>query len=237
MVRVVLVNPKDSKNVGSVCRAMKTMGLTSLYIVGKADLDLNQAAALAIHAEDVLRGVVRCHNLKEAVEEASLVAGITRRRGKRRKYFSISPEELANKVAGQGGGLSALVFGNEISGLNDQDLSLCHLSVAISSSPLFPSLNLSHAVQIIAYQVFKALSAPSAVRYTPLSGRRLDSLMSVILTSLKNIGFFSKAGQEDMGIFLRDIIARAGLSGEEANRLETVFRKISGLIAKKEIFP
>lgn len=236
-IRVVLVNPQDSKNIGAVCRVIKTMDITSLYIVGGADIDFDQAAVLAIHAEDLLKKAVILSSLKEAVQDAVLVAGITRRRGKKRKYFALSPEALADKIASIEG-VIALVFGNEISGLNDQDLSLCHLAVKIPSSNLFPSLNLSHAVQIITYQIFKALSGPDAgTRYSPIKGAQLDYLMKVVLGSLKNIGFFTQVGQRGMGVFLRDIFARAALSGQEAKRMEALFRKISGLIAKKKISP
>ena len=234
-VKVVLVNPTDSRNIGAVCRAMKTMGLRKLAIVGGNPVDFELAGILAIHARDVLEQAHFFPDLDTALSNTVLSAGITRRRGKRRKYFSLLPEELADRIALNEKGLTALVFGNEESGLTDDELSRCNLAVRIPSSRLFPSLNLSHAVQIIAYQIFRRLDAPCAPRYTPVSRGKMDRLMSVILTSLENLGFFKQVTSQDMGIFLRDILTRSGLSGREAKRLETVFRKISGMAVGKGI--
>jgi tRNA/rRNA methyltransferase len=239
-IRIVLVNPLDSKNVGALCRSMKTMGIGALTIVRgpKAPaLDLEQAAVLAVHARDVLENRRTCSSLKEALAGTSLAAGITRRRGKRRKSFALTPEQLAEHVAGQAGGETALVFGNEASGLDDRDLSLCQVAVRIPSSPGFPSLNLSHAVQIITYCLYRALGVSAKTLYSPITREQLDSLVDIILGSLRNIGFFTQVGDDDMGIFFRDILARAALSRTESRRLEMVFRKISGLAARRGVSP
>jgi len=236
-IRVVLVNPLDGKNVGALCRAMKTMGITRLTIVrgpGAPALDLEKAAVLAVHARDVLENRQTCSSLEEALAETALAAGITRRRGKRRKSFALTPEQLADRVAASGGE-TALVFGNEASGLDDRDLSLCQVAVRIPSSPGFPSLNLSHAVQIITYALYRTLSTSTGTLYRPIDRGQLDALVSVILASLRNVGFFTQVGDEEMGIFFRDILARAALSRSESRRLELVFRKISGLAARRGI--
>ena len=63
----------------------------------------------------------------------------------------------------------------------------------------------------------------------------LEDLVAVITGSLKNIGFFKQVEADEMGLFWRDILARSALSTREARRLETVFRKISGLIAQRGV--
>lgn len=239
-IRVVLVNPLDSKNVGALCRAMKTMGIEALTIVrgpGTPALDLEKAAVLAVHARDVLEKRQTCSYLSEALQGTSFAAGITRRRGKRRKSFALTPEQLAEKVAGLGGGKTALVFGNEASGLDDRDLSLCQAAVRIPSSPRFPSLNLSHAVQIITYSLYRVLGNAEGTLYRPITREQLESLVDIMLASLGNIGFFTQVSDEEMGVFFRDILGRAALSGKESRRLELVFRKISGLVARRGISP
>ncbi len=235
--KIVLVNPLNSRNIGAVCRAMKCMGLHYLTIVGGVPVDHESARVLAVHASDILEKAVICDSLDEAVANSVLVAGITRRRGKKRKYFSLLPEELAERISLIKTGEITLLFGNEEAGLTDRELALCNIAVRIPTSPIFPSLNLSHAVQIIAYHVFRQSGSTPAPRYTPVNRQKLDKLVDVILESLQNIGFFSQVAPEDMGIFFRDILARSCLSGREAKRMETVFRKISGLGAGKGIPP
>ena len=229
-VRVVLMNPKNSRNVGAVCRAMKTMGLTDLTVVGGRSIDRTEAVVLAVHAADLLERANWTDSLEAAVQDAVLVAGITRRRGKKRKYFSLSSEELAEKIDRDVRGLTAVVFGNEESGLTDRELACCNLAVHVHTSPLFPSLNLSHAVQIVAYDLFRRTLPRKDEVFTSLSQDGLNSLLAEILTSLKDIGFFKQVGPEEMGVFLRDILARAQLSVGEARRLESIFKKIYGLV-------
>ena len=229
-IRIVLVRPKEDKNIGSVCRAMKTMGFGSLYIVGQDRVDRREAAITAVHAVDVLERAIHCETLEEAVRDAELVAGVSRRRGKWRKYFALSPEQLAERVASIRLGSCALVFGNEASGLNAGELARCHLAVRIPSSPEFPSLNLSHSVQIITYQLFCRLNAQGqSGAFSPVSADTLAALVSLIIDSLGDIGFFTQGDPGEMSIFLRDILARAALEKAEADRLGGIFEKISAL--------
>jgi len=236
-VRIVLVRPRDPRNVGAACRAMKCMGFTSLAIVPEAIIDPAQARVLAHYAEDVLETAVIHRDLRDAVKDAVLVAGTTRRRGRNRKYFSIFPEQLGERIAAIREGTVAVVFGNEETGLTDEELYLCHLAVTIPTAPAFPSLNLSHAVQVVCYEIFRALSRNRLTPFAPVGGEELDTLVSVITRSLKSIGFFRQVGPGQMGVFFRDILARAGLSVNEAKRLGVIFRKIAGLATKKVIDP
>jgi TrmH family RNA methyltransferase len=233
-IRIVLVNPHDAKNVGAVCRAMKTMHITSLAIVKSECLNLTDVKNLAIHAYDIFEHALVVSHLEQAIEDVSLIAGITRRKGKKRKYFSLSPEDLITRIKKNSKRKVALVFGNEESGLTDSELALCHIAVKIPSSPLFPSLNLSHAVQILTYLLYRQCTVVMHPDYTPITDKKIKVLVAVIMQSLQHIGFFTRGKPEDLGLFLKDIFARAELSGREAKRLETIFRKICGLVTKQQ---
>jgi TrmH family RNA methyltransferase len=233
-IRVILSRPRDSKNVGAVCRAMKNMGLTRLYIVGFPGLDREKAAVLALHASDVLEDAVETSDLPGALEGCSFVAGLTRRWGKNRKYAFVDPPGLCEKLLHFEGRETALVFGNEVSGLSDEEVRHCHVAVTIPSSDDFPSLNLSHAVQVIGYEVYNAFRAASGRRfYTPVSGKKLDSLVEHITDSLFSLGFFKLVTPDEMGRFFRDIFTRASLSGRESDRIKDVFSKIAGIGRKR----
>ena len=231
-VRVVLVRPRDSRNVGASCRAMKCMGLTSLAIVTDGLLDPRRARSLAHNATEILENATMHTNLREAIGDAVLVAGTTRRRGRSRKYFSLFPEQLGERIAALPQGTVAVLFGNEETGLTDEELSLCHVAVNIPASPALPSLNLSHAVQVVCYEIFRARGATGLTPFTSIPSTAVDALVEVIASSLKSIGFFTLVGPESMSVFWKDIIARAGISVNEARRLEVTFRKIAGLASK-----
>jgi len=231
-IRVVLVRPQEPRNVGQVCRAMKTMGLTRLYLVKAEGIDRREAAVTALHARDMLEQAVTCAELEEALQEVTLSAGLSRRRGRWRKYFALEPEQLVERIA-RTRGPCALVFGAEADGLTDEELACCHLAVRIPSSPAFPSLNLSHAVQILAYLLFRRLGSRSGPSYRPIAAEELNRLSGRIVDSLAGLGFFRKASRREMGVFWRDLLARAGVERREAERLERIFHEIGGL-AKKD---
>ena len=170
-VIVVLSRPSEAGNAGAVCRAMKNMGLSRLRIAAPEFKQKDEAVikARAIHAWDLWEEAQSYDSLAEAVRDCPLVIGTTRRRGRKRKRISMAPKELAAFLK-EHPGPAALVFGNERTGLEDDEIELCHIASHIPVDETFPSLNLSHAVQIYSYELFQALGegssggAPSAVK-------------------------------------------------------------------------
>mgnify|MGYP006296070511 CR=1 FL=1 len=228
--QVVLVEPQTSGNVGSVCRAMKTMGFTRLVVVGRSldYFDHNQVNTLALHAQDLFSKAQFCNSLPEALSDSVLAAGITRRRGKYRKYFSLLPEQFAAHLSEMGDGTVSLVFGRESDGLTDEELSHCNVAVRIPSSEKFPSLNLSHAVQIITYCLSREYR-PSMQGFQAIEQERLLELSGVVTDSFDEIDFFKQNEKEEVGRFFRDIFGRSGLSESETARLIKMFRKMAKL--------
>jgi tRNA/rRNA methyltransferase/tRNA (cytidine32/uridine32-2'-O)-methyltransferase len=155
---IILCRAAEPGNVGAVCRAMKNMGLSRLRIAATARESLDEGAvrARAVHAADIWEGAVFFDTLAAALEDCPLVIGTTRRRGRRRKQASLNPRELAAWLR-EKPGPAALVFGNERTGLEEEELDLCNMASHIPVSRIFPSLNLSHAVQVYAYEFFLAL--------------------------------------------------------------------------------
>ena len=230
-IAVVLSHPEEAGNIGSTCRAMKTMGLTRLRIVGERGYDERQIEYMSVHAFEVYDRAEFFPTIEEALADTVLSAGVTRRRGVKRKVVSLLPEELAERAARSGSGTVGIVFGNERSGLSDAELSACALAVHIPTSPQFPSLNLAQAVQIVAYSLFRNEQSPA--RFTPVTRERIESLTTEAIGSLGEIGFFSVAGNSVMMEFLRDVFTRAALSKGEADRMEEMFTKIKNLKVHK----
>ena len=130
-------------------------------------------------------------------------------------------------------GRVAVVFGNERTGLTDDQLDMCTIGVTIPSSEDFGSLNLSHAVQIMCYHLFRC-KKNGISGYTPLPLERLDKTVKNIADNLQKIGFFKVTGRADMEIFWRSVLARAALSESEAQYIEKTFCKMSGLAGKNK---
>ena len=234
-IHVVLARPSEPRNVGATCRAVKNFGITRLTIVTEQALDFEAARPLATGAEDVLQAATVMTSLREAVAGDSLVAGVTRRLGQRRKARPYSPWEFAERAVTATDTATALVFGNEQSGLSDKELESCHVAVAIPTSPECPSLNLSHAVEVICYELYKAslLDRPgtddlTAAHDLPTS-EEIAAASDAIVGSLERLGYHSQDGPQGMRVFVRDLIARASLAREETTRFRDLFAKLAGM--------
>lgn len=224
-IRIVLCNPKTSTNVGAVCRAMKTMGITKLDIVAPASpLDDREVRITAVHAADLYDAARSFETLEQSLADAVLVAGTSRRHGTHRSQPRYTPERFAARAAGFGGGDIAIVFGNEEHGLTTDQLRLCPVVISIPTDPGFPSLNLSHAVQIVAYSVYVSRGHPRS--RVAIEQRQLDELLDTVMRTFELLGFFRVFDSRDTRRLFRDVFARSGLSPAEAARLQRVFHKI-----------
>ncbi len=230
-IRVVLCRPQLPENIGGVCRAMKSMGITRLDLVGAEGVDLDRAAVIAVHAADVLRAHHSYATLPEAVKDSALVAGVTRRAGRWRKYFQLTPDSLAERITEGGATPVSVVFGNEASGLDDTELGCCHLSVRIPSSDLFPSLNLSHAVQVVTYALHTRLAPHSIPDVRRVSTSRLERVSLAAADALREAGFFTQVNDHELRVFMRDILARSSLVDTEADRMESLLHTLREMIA------
>ena len=158
---IVLDHPDESRNIGAACRAMANNDLSELRIVGnKSDYDIEHIHVLAIHAGGIFDKAQFFTSITEATKDCSICAGTTRRRGKKRGKLLLPEEfaDIADNITGAStvpGGKVAVIFGNERTGLTDEQLDECNLGVTIPSSDNFGSLNLSHAVQIMSYHLFR----------------------------------------------------------------------------------
>jgi len=232
-IQIVLVETQDGANIGSVCRAMKTMGLHNLVITGTKKYKEERVKTLAIHAYDIYEKCRRCETLQESIQDSVLTIGATRRRGKFRKYFTMNPDQLAEKIDSFGKGQISIVFGREADGLSDDELNLCDAAVQIPTSPDFPSLNLSQAVQIITYSLYKKVK--NMAGYEPVPRDKLEQVVSTITDSFDEVHFFKQDEKEEVGRFFRDILARSGLSESESQRLEKMFRKMAAVSKHKKL--
>ncbi len=153
----MLVEPSHPGNIGATARAMKTMDLTSLYLVRPRRFPDPQADWRAAGALDVVASAQVVDSIEEALGDCGYVAG-TSVRDRHIPWTVKSVSEFASDVAAlpdQSKPL-AILFGRENNGLSNEELAMCNVHVRIPSSPDYGSLNLAMAVQIVAYELFKA---------------------------------------------------------------------------------
>jgi tRNA/rRNA methyltransferase/tRNA (cytidine32/uridine32-2'-O)-methyltransferase len=217
---------------------MKNMGLSRLYLAApeyhtpSGELQYPEGSELerlltrAIHAAEIWENAQRFDSLEAALAGCAITVGTTRRRGKHRKSNTLRPWELAEFLKDKTGE-AAIVFGNERTGLEDAELSFCNLASHIPVDSAFPSLNLSHAVQIYAYELYRALAASSPEHFVPgqwvpMTQEESAALAGRISASLETLGFYRHPGREEQERFLRDLFSRAGLSLREGRYLGNI---------------
>lgn len=226
-VSIILVETKTPANIGAVARCMKNTGLSRLILVEPPNDRNGDAARLAVGAADILAAAVRCRSLDEALADHHLVIGTTRHRGKQRKNIRsprvqaeyVAPLLSQNKVA--------VVFGNEVNGLTTDQLSRCHELIAIPSADALPSLNLSHAVMVVAYELFVAVgTAPSSSQPTLAVGADTDHFYRHLRETLTLIGFLTPSQSERMMRSLRHIFGKARLSERDVKILQGILSAV-----------
>lgn len=228
-VRFVLVGTQHPGNIGAAARAIKTMGLSRLVLVApERPLD-DEAYRRSAGAEDVLGAAPVFATLAEAVADCRLVLGCTAR-SRRVQLEQLEPDAGAARLldlAAQGP--VALVFGRERTGLTNEELQLCHASVHIPSDPAFSSLNLAAAVQVLAYEVRRAVlaaapreDAPARSDDLPATHDQLEGFFSQLAETLEAIDFHKGRAPESAMRKLRRLFLRTGLTVNEVRLLRGV---------------
>ena len=156
-IKIVLVNTSHPGNIGATARAMKNMGLTRLALVNPMEFPSGVAVGRAASALDVLERAEVVETLVEAIADCALVIGSSAR-SRSLPWPMLTPEQSAEKLVKEGRSAQvALVFGREDSGLNNEELQLCHFHVQIPASSEYSSLNLAAAVMVLCYEIRRAV--------------------------------------------------------------------------------
>ena len=228
-IRIVLCQTSHPGNIGAAARAMKTMGLSRLYLVRPRKFPHAESYAMASGATDVLENIVVCETLEQALQGCSLVIGLTARK-RELSHDAISPREAAAEALVIATSQeAALVFGGETSGLSNEELILCQRLAHIPANPEYSSLNLAAAVQVLAYELYMAAEAPQAAvkRLQLATHDEVEGFYIHLEQTLIDIGFLDPALPKRLMSRLRRLFTRARLQKEEVNILRGILKSIS----------
>jgi tRNA/rRNA methyltransferase len=221
-VRVVLARPSHPGNIGAAARAMRTMGIADLRLVEPRHFPDAQATALAAGGAAVLESARVCASLDEALAGTVLAAGFTGRARELPHPARVLRGAAPELVAAARDGPVALVFGNETSGLSNEELGRCRLTVTIPADPAYGSLNLAAAVQVACYEVACAAAAfgveePRA--YEPATAEDLAALYAHWQAAMEASGYLDPARPGRLMERLRRLLARAAPERSEVKAL------------------
>ena len=152
-VRIVLSHTSHPGNIGATARAMKTMGLSSLYLINPRLFPDREADARAVSARDILDKIKICTELDEALENTVLAAAITART-RMLSHDVFDARQGAHELLRYAQQKPvALLFGAETSGLTTAEVNKCQIIIHIPTDPELASLNLASAVEVMAYEL------------------------------------------------------------------------------------
>lgn len=229
-IRIVLVAPSHPGNIGGAARAMKNMALSSLWLVRPKQFPHPEATARASGADDVLTRACVVDSLGAALEGCGFIAATTSR--ERDQYFRVADlRDAAPRIlAAAQRSPSAVVFGAERSGLTNEELEAAHLLLRIPASDAYPSLNLAMAVQLVAYELYRARGACARASEpaVPLAtATEMQQLYTHFAQVLEEIDFRDRteAGTHLMSR-IRRLLQRAELDHNEANILRGILTAV-----------
>jgi tRNA/rRNA methyltransferase len=220
----VLVRPGNPQNVGAVARVVRNTGLDGLDLVAPGDWRTVECWRTAWGAHEVLEEAREFESLGAALSEATFVAGLSGRRDAGVPVLDV--REMAGEVSAlSDADRAAIVFGPEASGLTLDELALCGRRVRIASHPEQPSLNLSHAVAIAAYEVFRA-GRRSITGARRASVAEKEHMLGLLREGLRALGALPGANEAGYFAEWRSLFERADLTPKEVGLLEHMARRM-----------
>ena len=232
-VHFILYKPQLPENIGACARALKNFNFRNLSVVSpKISFPNKKALATSVGAKNIIQSCKIYNNFEKSIKNFNCIIGTTTRiRNKNYKYISV--KNLKNidyrkKVA--------FIFGPEASGLSNHELGYANYIIKLPTNPKFESLNLSHSIIILCYELFKLLnknvkkcSVSSKVKL--VKKKDLIKLTNFLLNSLDNIGFLQPVEKRKIMIEnIRSIFMKMNLSEKETRILSSI---LGSLIKKK----
>jgi tRNA (cytidine32/uridine32-2'-O)-methyltransferase len=237
-LRIILVNTTHPGNIGAVARAIKNMGFKQLYLVSPRQFPSEEATARASGAEDILTNAVITQDLEEALKDCDLVIGLSARERKI-SWPTYSARAAAEHIVAESAQHSesqvALVFGQEQSGLLNEELAKCHFQVTISANSDYASLNLAQAVQVLTYECRMAILTQRDLESRSVVTENAEALASAqemecyyerLEKTLIQFKFLDPQKPRHLMARLRRLYAKARVDRSELNILQGILTAI-----------
>lgn len=237
-VSIVLVEPQGPMNVGAVCRCMMNFGFSDLRLVnpctGYRSLD---ARRMALKAESVLTRASVFPTLRVALADCHLAFGTTRRFGQYRDACLNLEQSALQARAQSAENRVAFVFGREDRGLHNQELDLCQLFVTIPTHDAYPSMNLSHAVGLVLYELYKGTAKTSADKgrgEEPARAEDTENMFQHMRRTLLAAQYLDPQNPDHILRSFRRLFGRTGLSDREVRILQGLWSRIDWIEGQRK---
>ena len=232
-VRVVVVGIEGEINLGFIARLVKNFEADDLYLVSPIAKITEEARRFAAKGVDVLEKTVIVNTLKEALKGIDLSACTSAKIGEEKDVLRhpITPWEFAELALKRN--RIAVVFGRESVGLTREELSQCDLMVTIPGNPEYPVMNLSHAVAVILYELYKVFSSHRGFKYEAPNRNILDKIMEYFNNIVNEVELDERRKHKITTSFRR-LIFKSNIDKAEAYNVLYIMRKIYVKLAGRD---
>ncbi len=216
------------ENIGASARSLKNFNFSNLIIVNpKKGWPDSKTKATSVGAYDVIKKAKICSNVIDAVNKFDVVFSLSaRKRDINKKHISINDflKIISNKKKLKYG----LMFGPEASGLSNEDLSFSNYILQIPTYKKFKSMNLSHSLTIICYEIYKSFNLNQFKKGKKLvkvaSKKSVNNLFIFLQRLLEEKNFFKPMEKKkSMMLNINNIFSRLELSNKEIRILSSIF--------------
>ena len=230
-VQIVLVETSHPGNIGSVARAMKTMGLQNLVLVKPRNFPSKEAFVLSGNAQDLIEQAVVVNTLDEAIKNCTSIYATSART--RSISWPIITAEMAgieiNKSVREGIKVS-IIFGREDRGLTNEELQKANKHILIPSSEDYPVLNIAMSVQVIAYEIFKNADIEVDINwqdYPELNSEELSMLIDHFIDTSYKLNLFDEDNAKKILVRIKRMFTRLKPDKMEGNFLRGFLTRIN----------
>lgn len=238
---VVLYEPQDDINIGTVVRAAQNFGVDDVRLVRPKYADPDKIRISAPNAGDAIDRLRHFGDLDSALSDCTRVLGATARP----RYASrVVADPVRAAVETELPGRVALLFGREDHGLPNDALDRCDVQITIPTSPAYRSLNLAQAVMLVLWEVFRrrevmgdeespAPPAEVATDFEPAPREQVERMVEQAHAALNTIEFFKYGDGEHVMRSLRSVFSRAMLDRRELSIWFGIFQEIDSFITRR----
>ena len=233
MPEIILVNTQIPENLGATARAMLNFNLKNLRVVSPLfELSNEKIIPLSAGADSVIKNIKKFSVFEDSVKDLNILIATTNRlRSIKKKQITF---QKLNKIISNSKNKVGIVFGPEKSGLENEHLSICDYFLKINSNPKFSSLNLSHAVSIVAYEIWsgnfpKRLLISNVKKKSDLQATKgeLFNFLLILQEHLEKNGFFSVLERKKILVQkIRNIFTKLELTSRDISTLLGIIKNL-----------
>ena len=227
MISIILIEPENSGNLGSVARVMANFGVKNLVLINPRCKINEQSRRFAKNAQKILdKAKVNGFNI---LGRYDYLVGTTAKLGNDYNIprSPMTPMQLAQKIKAIKKKKVAIILGRESDGLRNNEVKLCDFMVTIPTSRNYKAMNISHSLGVILYEIFKEQNTKETLKpYAPMGAKEKEQVLKLLKQAMKKMDFSTDRKMHTQLKVWKKMITKSFMTKREAFALMGFLKKI-----------